>query len=65
MGYHLSHLGSYRGQNLEVLRLGGVCPLYVAVDILTHHDGIRHSDLEGQSSTTTRELLVLIACMLQ
>ena len=24
--------------------------LFVAVDILTHHDGIRHSGLEGQSS---------------
>ena len=39
--------------------------LYVAVDILTHHDGIRHSGLEGQSSTIARGQLVLIACMLQ
>ena len=39
--------------------------LYVAVDILTHHDGIRHLGLEGQSSITARGLLVLIACMLQ
>jgi hypothetical protein len=37
----------------------------VAVDILTHHDGIRHSGLEGQSSTTARGLVVLIACRLQ
>ncbi len=34
------------------------------MDILTHHDGIRHSGLEGQSSTTARGLLVLVACML-
>jgi hypothetical protein len=39
--------------------------LYVAVDILTHHDCIRHSGLEGQSSTTARGQLVLIACKLQ
>ena len=39
--------------------------LYVAVDILTHHDGIRHSGLEGQSSTTARGLLVFIACRYQ
>ena len=39
--------------------------LYVAVDILTHHDGILHSGLEGQTSSTARGLLVLIACKLQ
>jgi hypothetical protein len=39
--------------------------LFVAVDILTHNDGIRHSGLEGQSSNTARSLLVLIACRLQ
>ncbi len=40
--------------------------LYVAVDILIHHDdGIRHLGLEGQSATTARGLLVLIiTCML-
>jgi hypothetical protein len=38
--------------------------LYVAVDILTHHDGVRHSGFEGQSPTT-RGLLVIIACRLQ
>jgi hypothetical protein len=35
--------------------------LYVAVDILTHHDGVRHSSLEGQSSTIARGLQVIIA----
>ncbi len=39
--------------------------IYVAVDILTHHDGIRHSGLENWSSTIARGLLVLIVCMLQ
>ena len=37
----------------------------MAVDILTHHDNVRHSGLEGHSSTTTRCLLVIIACRLQ
>jgi hypothetical protein len=39
--------------------------LYAAVDILTHHDGIRHSNLEGQTSSTSKGLLVLISYMLQ
>ena len=39
--------------------------LHVAVDILTHHDGIRHSGFEGYTSTTARALLVLIAYKLQ
>jgi hypothetical protein len=39
--------------------------LYVAVDILTHHYGVRHSRFEGQSSTTAGGFLVIIACMLQ
>ena len=39
--------------------------LYVGIDILTHNDGIHHSGLEGQSSSTARSLLVLIACRLQ
>jgi len=39
--------------------------LYVAVDILTHHDGVRHSGFEGHSSATIRGLLALIACILQ
>ncbi len=36
----------------------------MAVDILTHHDNIRHSGLEGQSSIIARGLLVLAACRL-
>ena len=39
--------------------------LFVAVDILTHHDGIRHSGLEVQSSIIARGLLVLAAYRLQ
>ena len=37
----------------------------MAVEILTHHDGIHQSGLEGQSSTIAKGLLVLIACRLQ
>jgi hypothetical protein len=39
--------------------------LYVAADVLTHHDGVRHSGFQGQSSSTARGLLALIACKLQ
>ena len=39
--------------------------LYVTVDVLTHHDGIRHSGLVGHTSLKARRLLVLIACMFQ
>ncbi len=39
--------------------------LYVAVDILTHHDGVRYSGLEGQSSTIARGPIVIVACRLQ
>ncbi len=39
--------------------------LYVAVYIITRHDGIRHSGFEGHTSTAARGLLVLIACKLQ
>ena len=39
--------------------------LCVVMDILTHHDGIRHSGLEGHFSTTARGLLILIAYRLQ
>jgi hypothetical protein len=35
--------------------------LFVAVDILTYHDGIRNSGFEGHTSATSRRLLVLIA----
>jgi hypothetical protein len=37
----------------------------VAIDILTHNDGIRHSGFEGQSAEIARSLLVLSACALQ
>jgi hypothetical protein len=39
--------------------------VFVAVDTLTHHDGVHHSGLEGQSSSTANKLLVLVACALQ
>ncbi len=39
--------------------------LYVAVDIVTHLDGIRNSGFEGQSSTTARVLMVFVASKLQ
>jgi len=35
--------------------------LYGAVDILTHHDGIRHLSFEGHTSTAARGILILIA----
>jgi hypothetical protein len=38
---------------------------FVAIDILTHTDGIRHSGLEGEPAETDRGLLVLVACALQ
>jgi hypothetical protein len=39
--------------------------LFVAIDILTHDDGIRHSSFEGHTIETTRDLLVLVAYALQ
>ena len=39
--------------------------LYLAVYILTHHDGIRHSCFESQTSTTVGRLLFFIAYKLQ
>ena len=39
--------------------------MYVAVDILTHHDGFRRSGFQDQTSSASRGLLVLIAYMLQ
>ena len=39
--------------------------LFVAIDILTHADGIRHSGFEGKPEETARGLLVLVACVLQ
>ena len=38
--------------------------VFVAIDILTHIDGIRHSGLEGEPEETARGLLVLVACAL-
>ncbi len=35
--------------------------LFVAIDILTHADGIRHSGFEGEPEVTARGLLVLVA----
>ena len=39
--------------------------LFVAIDILTHINGIRHSGFEGEPKETARGLLVLVACALQ
>jgi hypothetical protein len=39
--------------------------MFVAVCILTHHDGARRSNLEGKFSSTFSRLLVLVACALQ
>ena len=42
------------------------CPsLFLAIDILTHNDGIRHFGFEGETMETARGLLVLLACALQ
>ena len=38
---------------------------FVAINILTHNDGIRHSGFEGEPVETPRGLLVLVACALQ
>ena len=38
---------------------------YVAIDILTHADGIRHSGFEGEPVETATGVLVLVACALQ
>ena len=66
MGYHLPHRESYSEDTSPRYSDWEACAtLYVAVDVLTHHDGIRHSGPEGQFSTTARGLLVLIACRLQ
>jgi hypothetical protein len=43
----------------------GSCTLQVAIDVLTHGDGIRHSGFEGQSLETARGLLVVTACALR
>ena len=43
----------------------GYCTLHVAIDVLTHGNGIRHSGFEGQSMETTRGILVVVACALR
>ena len=35
--------------------------LHIAIDILTHGDGTRHSGFEGQTLETSRGILVLVA----
>jgi len=40
-------------------------PLFVAIDILTHNDKIRHSGIEGESLETAIGLLVLVVYALQ
>jgi hypothetical protein len=39
--------------------------LYIAIEIVTHNDGIRHSGFELQTSETARGLLVVVACAVQ
>ncbi len=43
----------------------GGSSLYVAIDIVTHNNGIRHSGFELQTTETTRCLLVPVACAIQ
>ncbi len=43
----------------------GSCTLHVAIDVITHGDGIRHSGFEGQTLGTARGLLVVVACALR
>jgi hypothetical protein len=43
----------------------GSCTLQVAIDVLTHGNGVRHSGFEGQSLETARGLLVVTACALR
>jgi hypothetical protein len=37
----------------------------VAIDILAHVDGIRHSGFEGEPEKTAKGLLILVGCALQ
>ena len=39
--------------------------MFVAIDILTNNNGIRHSGFEGETIETASGLLVLVACALQ
>ena len=38
--------------------------LFVSVDVLDNHTGVRHVALEGHTATVARGLLVLVACAL-
>jgi len=38
--------------------------LYVSIDVLDHHTGIRHSTLEGHTAVAARGLLLIVACSL-
>jgi len=39
--------------------------MFVAIDILTHNDGIPYYGFEGETMETARGLLVLVVCALQ
>ena len=65
MGHHLPHLGSYGGNDPEVLRLGGMC---LPIRGSGHaHTSRRHPTLGFRRAylTTARALLILIACKLK
>ena len=38
--------------------------LYVSIEFLDHHIGIRHSVLEGHTAVAARDLIVIVACAL-
>ena len=38
--------------------------LFVSIDVLDHHTGVRHSALEGHTAVAARGLLVIVACAL-
>ena len=65
MGYHLSLLRPKGELYAEAHGLEACASLFVAIDILSHNDGIRHFGFEGQTVETARGLLVLVACALQ
>jgi hypothetical protein len=39
--------------------------LHIAIDVLTHGDGIRQSGFEGKTLETARGLLIIVACVLR
>jgi hypothetical protein len=65
VGHHLPHVGPHRELRPTVCRLGSRASLYVAIDVLTLNDGIRHYGFEGQTTETSRGILVLVVCALQ